>query len=148
MKESITEFVKVFCEKVWFWLIVSVFSLLALLYEEIFVWLGFEVKNRWIVGIVAILALSLSIQHICDWVKDILYKRTIIKNIDKLPEDAINELKSIVRQNKKTLKLKLKDNIEQRRIINHFNLPVKNNYAVFPDYLWKELEKIYKDKKG
>ncbi len=139
------EFIKVFCEKVWFWLIVSVFSLIALFSEEIFKWLGFEEKNRWIVGLVAILSLSLSIQHICDWINEYLYKKAMIRNIDILTSEAQKELKNIIHNRKKTLKLKLKDNIEQRRIINHFCLPVKDNYATFPDYLWKELEKRYKD---
>ena len=141
--ESITEFIKIFCEKVWFWLIVSVFGLLALCSEEIFTWLGFEKNNRWIVGIIAILALSLSIQHICDWVKEYMRRRSIIKNIDYLTDSALEELKNIVNKRKKTLKIKDNNNIEQRRIVTHFNRERHDNYVTFPDFLWKELEKRF-----
>lgn len=143
MSESIVEFIKVFCEKIWFWLIVAIGSITSLFSQNVFTWLGFDDGKRWIIGIVAIISASLSIQHICDWVSKYNKHKQIIKNIDILPDDAKKELKDIVRDNKKTLKLKLKDNIEQRRIGEHFCLEAHNNYVTFPDYLWKELVKRY-----
>ena len=139
MGESIVEFIKVFCEKIWFWLIIAIASVCSLLSQTLFMWLGFDDSKRWIVGIVAVISSSLSIQHICDLISKYSKRRQIIKNIDILPEAAKEELKNIVNDKKKTLKLKLKDNMEQRRIVEHFCLEVHNNYATFPDYLWKEL---------
>lgn len=139
MGESIVEFIKVFCEKIWFWLIIAIASVCSLFSQSLFIWLGFDNNKRWLVGIVAIISLSLSIQHICDWLSKYNKQKQIIKNIDILPEAAKEELKSIINNKKKTLKLKLKDNMEQRRIVEHFCLEVHNNYATFPDYLWKEL---------
>lgn len=139
MGESIVEFIKVFCEKIWFWLIIAIASVCSLLSQALFTWLGFDDSKRWIVGIVAVISSSLSIQHICDLISKYSKQKQIIKNIDILPEAAKEELKNIVNDKKKTLKLKLKDNMEQRRIVEHFCLEVHNNYATFPDYLWKEL---------
>ncbi len=99
--ENITEFIKVFCEKIWFWLIVSIFSLQALFSEKVFIWLGFEAQHRWSVGVIAVLSLSLSVQHICDWIKEYVHQRSIIKNIDYLTDSALEELKHIARKRKK-----------------------------------------------
>lgn len=139
MGESIVAFIKVFCEKIWFWLIIAIASVCSLFSQSLFIRLGFDNNKRWLVGIVAIISSSLSIQHICDWLSKYNKQKQIIKNIDILPEAAKEELKSIINNKKKTLKLKLKDNMEQRRIVEHFCLEVHNNYATFPDYLWKEL---------
>ena len=146
--ENITEFIKVFCEKIWFWLIVSIFSLQALFSEKVFIWLGFEAQHRWSVGVIAVLSLSLSVQHICDWIKEYVHQRSIIKNIDYLTDSALEELKHIARKRKKTLKVKDGDNIEQKRIVNHFNLEIKDGYVTFPDFLWKELEERFPEETG
>lgn len=146
MCESIAEFIKVFCEKIWFWLIIAIASVSSLFSQSFSIWLGFDDNKRWIVGVVAIISLSLSIQHICDWISQYNKQRQTIKNIDILPEAAKEELKGIVRNNKKTLKIKLRDNMEQRRIIEHFGLEEHNGYVTFPDYLWKELNLKYRYK--
>ena len=148
MCESIAEFIKVFCEKIWFWLIIAIASVSSLFSQSFAIWLGFDDNKRWIVGVVAIISLSLSIQHICDWISQYNKQRQAIKNIDALPGAAIEELKDIVSTNKKTLKMKQMDNIEQRRIVEHFGLEIHNNYATFPDYLWKELNVRFRNNKN
>lgn len=141
--ESITEFVKVFCEKIWFWLIVSVFSLIALFSEETFQWLGFEARNRWIVGIVAVLALSLLVQCICDLYGEYSYRKRMIKRIDNFTKDEENLLKDFVAKNKQTFHVK-SDRERDARLVCHFELKVdKRGYVTIPDYLWKELKKRY-----
>ncbi len=148
MNESVVEFIKAFCEKVWFWLIVTIISICSLFSENLFLWLGFDENKRWIIGIIAIISLSLTIQHICDLINEYNKRRQIIKNIGNLPDLAKKELKGIVKNKKKTLKIKLRDNMEQRRIIEHLGLEEHNGYVTFPDYLWKELNLKFKDDKG
>ena len=140
---DICTFIKVFCEKVWFWLIISVSSIIALFSNSFFSWLGFKQDNRWIIGIVAICSLSLTIQYICDWRKEYNHKETIKKNITTLPREALKELEDIVKSNKKTLKIKKQTWLEQRRIISHFQLKQIGQYVTFPDYLWDELVKKF-----
>lgn len=147
MSENIVEFIKVFCEKVWFWLIVAVISISSLFSQNLFLWLGFDENKRWIVGIVGAISFSLSIQHICDLINKYSKRKQNIKNIDILPDIAKEELKGIVKNKKKTLKIKLRDNMEQRRIIEHFGLEEHNGYVTFPDYLWKELNSRFETNK-
>ena len=137
--DTVIGFIKVFCEKVWIWGVVAISSTIALFNSSFFKWLGFDEEKRWIIGCVAIVSLSLAIQNICDWIKEKKKRSSIIKNIEYLPKDALNELEGIVRSNKKTLKVKDRDSLEQRRIISHFQLEGKNNYVIFPDWLWEKL---------
>lgn len=124
MSENIVEFIRIFCEKIWFWMIIAVASISSLFSQEVFAWLGFDNNKRWLVGIVTVMSVSLTIQHICDWIDKYNQQKKIIKSIDELPEAAKEELKSIVKNRKKTLKLKMKDNLEQRRIVEHFCLDI------------------------
>ena len=96
MGESIVAFIKVFCEKIWFWLIIAIASVCSLFSQSLFIWLGFDNNKRWLVGIVAIISSSLSIQHICDWLSKYNKQKQIIKNIDILPEAAKEELKRLL----------------------------------------------------
>ena len=68
MIDSICGFIKIFCEKIWFWLVVSLSTMIALFSDVFFNWLGFNSTSRWIVGGVAILSLSLTLQNICDFI--------------------------------------------------------------------------------
>ena len=145
MVEGVIDFIKVFFEKIWFWLIIATTSVSALFSQRLFLWLGFYDSKRWLVGFVAIVSLSLSVQYVCECLKDILHHEKIIKNIDNLPAESISVLKHIVRENKKTLKIMEKDGLHQHRLIAHFELERLGNYVTFPDYLWKELVKRFRD---
>ena len=144
--EDIVSALKLFYEKIWFWLVISVCSWLALFYEKFLNWLGINSDKRWIVGIVAVFSFALAIQQICDWIREYIEHKRIIKNIDYLTVPSLKELKCIVKNNKKTLHIKSNDNLEQRRIIAHFNLPINDEYVTFPDYLWKILKKKFGEK--
>lgn len=141
--DTVIGFIKVFCEKVWIWGVVAISSTIALFDSSFFKWLGFDEEKRWIIGCVAIVSLSLAIQNICDWIREKKKRFSIIKNIEYLPKDALNELEGIVRSNKKTLKVKDANFLEQCRIISHFQLEKKNNYVIFPDWLWEKLVKRF-----
>ena len=143
MIEEIIGFLKVFFGKIWFWLVMAIVAIGALFSVELFHWLGFNEDRRWIVGLVALVSISLSIQHCCDWIKEYFCRRNIIRNIDNLPKESFEILKHIVRDKKKTLKIRDHNGLDQHRIIAHFELKKSGNYVTFPDFLWKELVKRF-----
>lgn len=141
MIDSICGFIKIFCEKIWFWLVVSLSTVIALFSDVFFNWLGFNSNSRWIVGGVAILSLSLALQNICDFISSYIERKDIIDSVNSLPKAALEVLNNIVRDNKRTLKVKDNDWLEQKRIISQFKLKIVNGYVTFPRYLWKALKK-------
>lgn len=141
MIDSICGFIKIFCEKIWFWLVVSLSTVIALFSDVFFNWLGFNSNSRWIVGGVAILSLSLALQNICDFISSYIERKDIIDSVNSLPKAALEVLNNIVRDNKRTLKVKDNDWLEQKRIISQFKLKIVNRYVTFPRYLWKALKK-------
>lgn len=136
------EIIRLFFEKVWFWFVLLIFSWVALCNDNFFCWLGFEMTNRWMVGITAIFATSICAEVIVSFIQKIYYRQSIINDIDKLTDGAKVILSHFVVENKKTFKIQ-PTQLEQGRIIAHLNLPVHGNYATFPDYLWEELRKRY-----
>ena len=126
----------------WFWFVLLIFSWVALCNDNFFCWLGFEMTNRWMVGITAIFATSICAEVIVSFIQKIYYRQSIINDIDKLTDGAKVILSHFVVENKKTFKIQ-PTQLEQGRIIAHLNLPVHGNYATFPDYLWEELRKRY-----
>ena len=82
------EIVRLFFEKVWFWFALLVFSWMALSDNNFFYWLGFESKNRWMIGITAIFATSICVEVIVSFIQKIYYRQSIINDIDKLTDGA------------------------------------------------------------
>lgn len=143
--DNIVSISKILFEKTWAWFFLMIFSLTALFNDIFFKWVGFDSNQRWIVGSIAVLSFSIIAQKVADYVKECLAQSSIIKSIDLLPSEAIEELKQIVISSKKTLKIKDNNFLEQKRIISHFHLNENHGYVVFPDYLWKELIKRFKN---
>ena len=117
--DNIISISKILFEKTWAWFFLMIFSLTALFNDIFFKWVGFNSNQRWIVGSIAVLSFSIVAQKVADYVKERLAQSSIIKSIDLLPSEALEELKQIVISSKKTLKIKDNNFLEQKRIISH-----------------------------
>lgn len=139
-----SELLKLFNTKTVFWFVMAVFSSCILSIQSFSKWLG-VLEIKWVFGLTFILSWGIVIQHIYERIQKIIEHKNTIKNIKYLPYESLCELRLILKENKKTLKIKDSNGLEQHRIIAHFKLPIEGKYAIFPDYLWNELKKQQED---